>query len=130
MPQAPREYATELLAEARETHPELRGPRAPARADPARGGNIATESINHIVSARMAAAMEKHYGVPRASLDFYYEHVEVEEDHGERAIRILERIALTDAAQARGRLALRRAIAVRRLCADGMYQAFISEGRS
>ena len=112
MPQAPHEYATELLAEARETHPELRGPRAPARADPARGGNIATESINHIVSARMAAAMEKHYGVPRASLDFYYEHMEVEE------------------AQARGRQALRRAITVRRLCADGMYQAFISEGRS
>src|SRR5215510_6892566 len=58
------------------------------------GGNIATESINHIVSARMAAAMEKHYGIPRASLDFYYEHMEVEEDHGERAIRILETIAV------------------------------------
>ena len=72
MPQAPREYATELLAEVRETHPELRGPRAPARADPARGGNIATESINHIVSA----------------------------------------------------------ITVRRLCADGIYEAFVSEGRS
>ena len=94
------------------------------------GGNIATESINHVVSARMAAAMEKHYGVPRASLDFYYEHMEVEEDHGERAIRILSRIALTDETQARGRLALRRAIAVRRLCADGMYDAFISGGRS
>jgi pyrroloquinoline quinone (PQQ) biosynthesis protein C len=94
------------------------------------GGNIATESINHIVSARMAAAMEKHYGVPRASLDFYYEHMEVEEDHGERAIQILSKIALTDATQARGRLALRRAITVRRLCADGMYQAFVSEGRS
>ena len=26
------------------------------------GGNIATESINHVVSGRMAAAMEKHYG--------------------------------------------------------------------
>ena len=78
----------------------------------------------------MAAAMEKHYGVPRASLDFYYEHMEVEEDHGERAIQILSKIALTDATQARGRLALRRAITVRRLCADGMYQAFVSEGRS
>src|SRR5436309_6889329 len=86
------------------------------------GGNIATESINHVVSARMAAAMEKHYGVPRANLDFYYEHMEVEEEHGERAIKILERIAVTDAEQARGRLALRRAIAARRICADGMYE--------
>src|SRR5688572_16173297 len=79
------------------------------------GGNIATESINHIVSGRMAAAMEKHYGVSRANLDFYYEHMEVEEDHGERAVQILSKIALTDAAQARGRLAMRRAITVRRL---------------
>jgi pyrroloquinoline quinone (PQQ) biosynthesis protein C len=90
------------------------------------GGNIATESINHIVSARMAEAMEKHYGVPRANLDFYFEHMEVEEDHGERAIRILESIALTDGDQARGRSALRRAILVRRLCADGMYDAYVS----
>lgn len=94
------------------------------------GGNIATESINHVVSARMAEALEKHYGVPRGQLDFYYEHMEVEEDHGERAIRILESIALTDAAQARGRLALRRAITVRRLCADGIYEAFVTGGRS
>lgn len=90
------------------------------------GGNIATESINHIVSGRMAAAMEKHYGVARANLDFYYEHMEVEEEHGERAIQILATIALTDAAQSRGRLALRRAITVRRLCADGMYDAFVA----
>ena len=92
------------------------------------GGNIATESINHIVSERMATAMEKHYGVPRAALDFYHEHMEVEEEHGERAINILERIAVTDAEQARGRLALRRAIAARRICADGMYEAFVSRG--
>jgi pyrroloquinoline quinone (PQQ) biosynthesis protein C len=92
------------------------------------GGNIATESINHIVSGRMAAAMEKHYGVPRAALDFYFEHREVEEDHGERAVRVLETIAVTDAQQARGRLALRRAITVRRICADGMYEAFVSSG--
>lgn len=94
------------------------------------GGNIATESINHVVSGRMAAAMEKHYGVSRANLDFYYEHMEVEEEHGARAIRILSKIALTDKEQARGRLALRRAITVRRLCADGMYDAFVTEGRS
>ena len=74
----------------------------------------------------MAAAMEKHYGVPRAALDFYYEHMEVEEDHSERAVRILEAVARTDAEQARGRLALRRAIAARRICADGMYEAFVA----
>jgi pyrroloquinoline quinone (PQQ) biosynthesis protein C len=93
------------------------------------GGNIATESINHLVSGRMATAMDKHYGVSRAHLDFYFEHMEVEEDHGARAVQILETIAVTDAQQARGRLALRRAITVRRICADGMYEAFIGTPR-
>jgi pyrroloquinoline quinone (PQQ) biosynthesis protein C len=88
-------------------------------------GNIATESINHIVSARMAEAMEKHYGVSRSALDFYYEHMAVEEDHSERALRILSTLAVTDEAQKRGQLALRRALTVRRICADGMYEAFV-----
>jgi pyrroloquinoline quinone (PQQ) biosynthesis protein C len=90
-------------------------------------GNIATESINHIVSARWAAAMEKHYGVPRDALEFYHEHMEVEEDHRDRAIRILEEVATTDEEQTRGRLALRRALAARRLGADGMYEAFFEQ---
>ena len=89
------------------------------------GGNIATESINHIVSGRMAAAMEKHYGVPRTHLDFYHEHMEVEEDHSERALAILAKLATTEAAQKAGQQALRRAIAARRICADGMYEAFV-----
>jgi pyrroloquinoline quinone (PQQ) biosynthesis protein C len=89
------------------------------------GGNIATESINHIVSGRMAQALEKHYGVPRTYLDFYYEHMEVEEDHSERARAILVRLAVTAEAQKLGQLALRRAIAARRICADGMYEAFV-----
>jgi pyrroloquinoline quinone (PQQ) biosynthesis protein C len=93
------------------------------------GGNIATESINHIVSQRMAAAMEKHYGVPRAALEFYYEHMEVEEDHRDRAVRILTAVAVTDAEQARGRLALRRALTARRICADGMLEAFVGAAR-
>ena len=90
------------------------------------GGNIATESINHIVSARMAQAMEKHYGVPRAALDFYHEHMEVEEDHRDRALAILVRVAVTDEEQKRGMLALRRAMTARRICADGMYEAFVA----
>jgi pyrroloquinoline quinone (PQQ) biosynthesis protein C len=88
------------------------------------GGNIATESINPIHMQRMATALEKHYGVPRDALDFYDVHVEVEGDHAERAVRILESIARTDEEQARGRLALRRAITARRICADGMLEAF------
>ena len=94
------------------------------------GGNIATESINHIVSARMAAALEKHYGVPRAALDFYHEHMEVEEDHRDRAIGILAKVAVTDEEQKRGLLALRRAITARRICADGMYEAFVAKENS
>ncbi|MGH7323716.1 MAG: iron-containing redox enzyme family protein [Candidatus Rokuibacteriota bacterium] len=89
------------------------------------GGNIATESINPIHTARMAEALEKHYGVPRKALDFYYVHTEVEGDHAARAVGMLETLAVTDAAQARGRLALQRAIAARRICADGMLAACV-----
>jgi pyrroloquinoline quinone (PQQ) biosynthesis protein C len=96
------------------------------------GGNIATESINHIVSARMAQALEKHYGIPRASLDFYHEHMEVEEDHRDRALKILARVAVTDEEQKRGLLAQWCAVMSRRICADGMYEAFVTrqEARS
>jgi hypothetical protein len=51
--------------------------------------------------------------------------MEVEGDHAARAVRLLERLAVTDEEQARGRLALRRAITARRICADGMLAAFV-----
>jgi pyrroloquinoline quinone (PQQ) biosynthesis protein C len=89
------------------------------------GGNIATESINPIHVGRMAAAMEKHYGVSGEALDFYHVHAAIEEDHAERAVRIISQLATTDAEQARGRLAMRRAITARRICADGMLEAFV-----
>jgi len=93
------------------------------------GGNIATESLNPIHVKRMADAMERHYGVPRAALDFYHVHGEVEGDHAERAVRILSQLARTDDEQARGRLAMRRAITARRICADGMLEAFVGTAR-
>lgn len=89
------------------------------------GGNIATESINPVHMQRMADAMERHYGVSRAALDFYYVHVEVEGDHADRAVRILSKLATTEEEQARGCLAMRRAITARRICADGMLEAFV-----
>jgi pyrroloquinoline quinone (PQQ) biosynthesis protein C len=89
------------------------------------GGNIATESINPIHMQRMAEAMERHYGVARDALEFYYVHMEVEADHAERAVRIISKLAVTDEEQARGRLALRRAVTARRICADGMLGAFV-----
>jgi pyrroloquinoline quinone (PQQ) biosynthesis protein C len=88
------------------------------------GGNIATESINPIHMQRMADALETHYGVARGALEFYHVHVAVEADHAERAVRILSTLAVTDEAQARGRLALRRALTARRICADGMLEAY------
>ena len=88
------------------------------------GGNIATESINPVHMQRMAHAMETHYGVPAATLDFYYVHMEVEADHTDRAVRIVEKLAVTDADQARGLLGMRRAITARRICADGLLEAF------
>ncbi len=89
------------------------------------GGNIATESINPVHMDRMATALQKHYGVERAALDFYIAHIKVEADHSDRAVRILEQLATTDETQARGRLAMRRAITARRICADGMLEAFV-----
>src|SRR5213594_472818 len=89
------------------------------------GGNLATESINPIHMGRTAEALEKHYGVPRAALEFYHVHMEVEDEHAARAVTILEKIAVTDEEQSRGRLALRRALTARRICADGMLQAFV-----
>src|SRR5437867_7222407 len=93
------------------------------------GGNIATESLNATHVQRMADAMERHYGVARAALDFYHVHMEVEGDHAERAVRILSQLATSDEAQARGRLAMRRAITARRICADGMLEAFVGSTR-
>lgn len=93
------------------------------------GGNIATESLNAIHVQKMANGLERHYGVPREALDFYHVHMEVEGDHADRAVRILSALATTDEAQARGRLAMRRAITARRLCADGMLEAFVGPSR-
>jgi pyrroloquinoline quinone (PQQ) biosynthesis protein C len=88
------------------------------------GGNVATESINPIHMQRMADALETHYGVAREALAFYLVHVAVEAEHADRAVRLLSKLAVTDEEQARGRLAMRRAIAARRICADGMLAAF------
>lgn len=89
------------------------------------GGNIATESIHSNHCHDMAVALETHYGIPREALEFYYVHVEVEGDHEQRAVRLLEKLAVSDGEQARGLLALRRAITARRLFADGAYEAFV-----
>jgi hypothetical protein len=51
--------------------------------------------------------------------------MEVEGDHADRAVRIVEKLALTDADQARGLLGMRRAITARRICADGLLEAFV-----
>src|SRR5438445_8063277 len=65
------------------------------------GGNLATESINPIHMGRTAEALEKHYGVPRAALEFYHVHMEVEDEHAARAVTILQRIPVTDEAPSR-----------------------------
>jgi pyrroloquinoline quinone (PQQ) biosynthesis protein C len=93
------------------------------------GGNIATESINPIHMQRMAEALEKHYAAPSPALEFYHVHVKVEGDHADRAVRLLQQLAVTDEEQARGLLAMRRAITARRICADGMHEAFVGRIR-
>ena len=73
----------------------------------------------------LAEARDTHPWLHHRLFRVYYEHMGVEEDHGERAVPILEGVAVTDVDHARGRLALRRAIAARRICAEGMYEAFV-----
>jgi hypothetical protein len=41
-------------------------------------------------------------------------------------LKILARLAVSEEEQKRGLLALRRAITARRICADGMYEAFVA----
>jgi len=90
------------------------------------GGNIATESINATHVGRMAQALEKHYGVPKSALDFYYVHASVEEDHCSRAVRILSELCVTETTQKTGLSAMRRAITARRICVDGLMEAFVT----
>jgi pyrroloquinoline quinone (PQQ) biosynthesis protein C len=92
------------------------------------GGNIATESIHSDHCHKMAVAMEKHYSISQKDLEFYYVHVEVETDHEDRAVQLLEKLAVSDEEQSRGLFALKRAVAARRIFADGAYQAFIGNG--
>ena len=90
------------------------------------GGNIATESINATHVLYMAQALEKHYGIPKSALDFYYVHAHVEEDHRDRAVRILTELCVNEAAQKTGLSAMRRAITARRICVDGLMAAFVT----
>ncbi len=87
------------------------------------GGAVATESINAVVSRRLHDAFRTHYGVAEPALDFYRVHAGVEDEHGAKAVALVERLATTDEARQRGRLALRRAIVARTLAADGMAAA-------
>src|SRR5439155_27223718 len=91
--------------------------------------NNATESINAIHVVRMSDALENHYGVPNSALDFYYVHAYVEEDHCERAVRILTELCVTESAQKTGLLAMRLAITARRICVDRLMEAFITNGQ-
>jgi len=89
------------------------------------GGNIATESINAMHVVRMAQALEKYYAVPKSALDFYFVHAHAEEDHANRGVHILTGLCVSEAAQKTGLLAMRRAITARRICVDGLMEAFV-----
>jgi pyrroloquinoline quinone (PQQ) biosynthesis protein C len=89
------------------------------------GGALATESVNALASARLFEAFRTHYGVPEEHLEFYRVHAAVEEEHGSRAVALVNRLARTEEDRKRGWLALRRAIVARWLAADGMYEAIL-----
>jgi pyrroloquinoline quinone (PQQ) biosynthesis protein C len=93
------------------------------------GGAIASEAINHEHSRRMLEAYRSHYGIGEDFLTFYAVHaVGVEEEHGERGIELVDRLAATPEAQGAGRLAMRRAIAARNAGADAMYRLALAAG--
>src|SRR5262249_11343960 len=87
------------------------------------GGAPATESINAEASRRLYEAFRTHYGVAEEYLDFYRVHAGVEEEHGAKAVALVNQLVESDSDRRRGWLALRRAIVVRWLAADGIYQA-------
>src|SRR3989442_1226366 len=128
----PVEFAQQLLKEAEDTHPWLHHPlfhmiwEGKLSRDQVR--NIATESINATHVVRMAEALEKHYGIPKSALDFYYVHAHVEDDHRDRAVRILTELCVTEATQTTGLYAMRRAITARRICIDGLMEALVRKG--
>ncbi|MFI5269936.1 MAG: iron-containing redox enzyme family protein [Chloroflexota bacterium] len=91
------------------------------------GGALASEAINHEHSGRMLEAYRAHYGIDEQHLTFYAVHAGgIEEEHGERGIELVDGLATTPAAQAAGRLAMRRAIAARTAAADAMYRLALS----
>lgn len=97
MPLMPAEFASRLLAEAQQTHPWLHH-----------------RLFRMIVAGELTREQVRR--VVREQGCFF----------SERALTILARIAVTDEEQKRGLLALRRAITARRICADGMYEAFVA----
>jgi pyrroloquinoline quinone (PQQ) biosynthesis protein C len=91
------------------------------------GGAIASEAINHEHSARMLEAYRTHYGIDERALTFYAVHAGgVEEEHGQRGVELVDRLAASPQAQAAGRLAMRRAIAVRTAAADAMHRLAVA----
>ena len=89
------------------------------------GGAIATESVNAEASARFLEAFRTHYGIPEEYLGFYSVHAGVEEEHGSKAVELVNRLAVDEEARKRGWLAMRRAVVVRWLAGDGMYEAIV-----
>jgi pyrroloquinoline quinone (PQQ) biosynthesis protein C len=87
------------------------------------GGALATESVNGMVSSRLLETFRTHYGVAEKYLGFYRVHAGVEEEHGARAVALVNRLAQTEDDRQRGWLAMRRAVVARWLAADGMYEA-------
>lgn len=160
MPLAPREFAAELLAEARETHPWLHHRLFRLIGD----GKLSREQVRNVVREQGAFFLDtlrhaawkiisvggftprpsrsitwspsgwprpwKSITVCRAATSISTTSTWKWRKTTASAHQILSKIALTDQTQARDRLALRRAITVRRLCADGMYEAFVAAGRS
>jgi hypothetical protein len=93
------------------------------------GGAIASEAINHEHSGKMLEAYRRHYGVADRQLTFYEVHAGgIEEEHGERGVELVDRLADSEAARNLGRLALRRAIAARTAAADAMYRMIQNTG--
>ena len=78
-------------------------------------------SIPHFFGM-FAEALQTHYGISRADVEYLLIHVGEDEDHAERSLELIEKYADTDALQAKANQALRGMLEVKREFAKALYE--------
>jgi pyrroloquinoline-quinone synthase len=56
---------------------------------------VGMERANAAICSAMGRALREHYGLPRSATRFFDVHASVDEDHGEFAVKVLQRLGTT-----------------------------------